>query len=159
MSTLSELLKRIEMAAGPDWDLDATICIALQYVSPFAPGATNVKLDEVEPDWLLYEYEGTECTDCIPSLTASLDAVVDLVQQILPDFWVTSGLCALSGHASIGPDYNGPNGDRLRKEWPEDRFHSGFDADLAPGDGRHRQCLAILHCAIQVLIAKEGAGQ
>jgi hypothetical protein len=86
--------------------------------------------------------------------TSSVDAALSLVARVLPGWWVTSGLCSLSGHASIGPDYNGPDGERLKAEFPPERFdHGGFDADLKPGDGPHRQCLAILACLLSAKLA------
>ncbi len=90
-----------------------------------------------------------------PTIMRSVDAARSLVRRVLPDWWVSSGLCALSGHASIGPDYNGPAGDRLRAEWPEERYHEGFHADLKPGDGPHRECLALIHALLSALIARE----
>lgn len=86
--------------------------------------------------------------------TVSVDAAVALIWRRLPGWWQSSGLCSLTGHASIGPDYNGLDAERLRREWPEERFHEGFHADLKPGDGRHRQCLALLHCLIQAEMAR-----
>ena len=46
----------------------------------------------------------------VPTLpyTASLDAARSFVTDALPGFWVSSGLCALTGHCSLGPDYDGP---------------------------------------------------
>jgi len=64
-------------------------------------------------------------------------------------WWVTSGLCALTGHASIGPDYNGPMGEQLKQQWPEDEWHAGIDADLSPGDGFHRTAIAICVCCLR----------
>ncbi|TXN33943.1 hypothetical protein [Methylobacterium sp. WL19] len=86
--------------------------------------------------------------------TFSVDAAREVARRALPDFWMSSGLCSLTGHASIGPDYNGPAGERLRGEWPEADFHSGFHADLAPGDGPHRECYAILSCMLQAMLAR-----
>lgn len=71
------------------------------------------------------------------------------ISNLLPGFWYSSGLCALSGHASIGPDYNG----HPLAEWPEDPCDAGWHEDLG-GDGDHRQCLALLSCLVQALIYK-----
>lgn len=90
-----------------------------------------------------------------PPILGSIDAARALVRRLLPDWWASSGLCALTGHASIGPDYNGPAGDRLRREWPEERYHEGFHADLKPGDGPHRECLALIAALLSALIAQE----
>lgn len=85
--------------------------------------------------------------------TKSVTAARALVAKELPGWWVASGLCALTGHASLGPDYNGPDGERLHREFPEDIFDNGFHADLAPGDGPHRECEAILNCLAQAKAA------
>jgi hypothetical protein len=85
--------------------------------------------------------------------TRSLDAARGFVAGVLPGFWVSSGLCALTGHASLGADYNGPDGERLRREWSldaEDAVET-WDEDIAPGDGPHRECMAILACAVRAL--------
>ncbi|MGE7152451.1 hypothetical protein ACQKJ1_01755 [Methylorubrum rhodesianum] len=91
-----------------------------------------------------------------PPFTRSLEAARAFVTGALPGFWVSSGLCALTGHASIGADYNGPEGERLRREWPLDVEGAveTWDEDLAPGDGPHRECLAILACAVRALAYK-----
>ena len=88
-----------------------------------------------------------------PKFTGSLEAARSFVAGTLPGFWVSSGLCALSGHASIGADYNGPDGERLRREWPLDVEGAveTWDEDLGPGDGPHRECMAILACAVRAL--------
>ena len=68
-----------------------------------------------------------------------------------PGWWISCGLCGLTGHASIGPDYNSKDqGDRLRREYPDvDVFDSGFHADLAPGDGWDRVAEAVRNCIEQ----------
>lgn len=91
----------------------------------------------------------------VGSYTTSLNDARGLVRRLLPDWWASSGLCALSGHASIGPDYNGPAAERLKAEWPEDRYHEGFHADLKPGDGPHRECLALIAALLSALISQE----
>jgi hypothetical protein len=83
----------------------------------------------------------------------SIDAAVSVLNRVLPGWWHTAGLCSLTGHASIGPDYNGPDGERLRREFPPERFDAGFDADLAPGDGTARLCQALMNCLVQALKA------
>ncbi|KQO89451.1 hypothetical protein [Methylorubrum sp. SL192] len=91
-----------------------------------------------------------------PPFTRSLEAARSFVSGALPGFWVSSGLCALTGHASLGADYNGPDGERLHREWPLDIAGSRetWDEDLAPGDGPHRECMAILACAVRALAHK-----
>lgn len=92
-----------------------------------------------------------------PAFTASLDEARNFVWANLPGFFVSSGLCALTGHASLGPDYNGPEGERLREEWPMADSYGVWDEDLAPGDGTHRECYAILACAVRVLAHRHEA--
>ena len=82
-------------------------------------------------------------------LTYRIEAARAFVDVMLPGFWVSSGLCALTGHASLGPDYNGPHGERLRREWPLDTTPDDWSEDLAPGDGTHREAIAIMACAIR----------
>ncbi|SFI80342.1 hypothetical protein [Methylobacterium brachiatum] len=83
--------------------------------------------------------------------TGSLDAARAFVAEALPGFWVSSGLCDLTGHASLGPDYNGPHGEPLFREWPEDKCPCEWSEDLAPGDGIGRECRAILAAAVRAL--------
>ncbi|MCJ2084197.1 hypothetical protein [Methylobacterium sp. J-090] len=95
--------------------------------------------------------------ESIPAYTASLDEARKFVALALPGFYVTSGLCALTGHASLGPDYNGPDGERLRTEWPPEETPCCCDEDLAPGDGVHRECRAILAAAVRALAHRRKA--
>ncbi|SFM30944.1 hypothetical protein [Methylobacterium pseudosasicola] len=89
-----------------------------------------------------------------PKFTGSLEAARSFVAGTLPGFWVSSGLCALTGHASIGADYNGPDGERLHREWPTDRTPCDWSEDLPPGDGPHIEAMAILACAVRALAHK-----
>lgn len=152
ITTLQALRERVQNTPAPDADLEAALCIAFQYV-PFDDKAQNVRLAE-DDGWLDYEVGDDPCTDTLPPLTSSLTRTVELLRRLLPGFWWSCGLCGLTGHASIGPDYNGPIGDHLRRKWPEERFHSGFDSDLAPGDGVHRACLALLDTILAAKIAE-----
>lgn len=158
MTDLPHLLTRIESAEKASRELDFAIALASGLYQLQEPeggreeGDTTQYVRYVHPSYKTV-WSGS-IGACVPEITASVDAARAFVDRLFPDFWVTSGLCSLTGHASIGPDYNGPNGDRLRQEWPEEKFHEGFSADLAPGDGQHRECLAILHCAVQALITK-----
>jgi len=135
---LRELLERVKAAEGPDRRLDTHLHLFMIHgVKPYAGMAASLD---------------------VHTYTLSVDAALWLVGHALPDWWVTSGLCSLSGHASIGPDYNGPAAERLKAEFPPDRFdHGGFDADLSPGDGPHRQCYAILACLLQALLTIQEA--
>jgi hypothetical protein len=83
--------------------------------------------------------------------TGSLDAARGFVAEALPGFWVSSGLCALTGHASLGANYNGPDRERLFREWPKAECPCDWSEDLAPGDGIGRECRAILAAAVRAL--------
>lgn len=85
MSDYQSLIERVEGLSGPSLDVSGEICVALQYVGPFAPNPKNVTIDNDDPGWLLYELDGEECTDTIPSLTSSIDAALSLVERKLPD--------------------------------------------------------------------------
>lgn len=126
MGELPELLQRIERADGPDLGIE-------------------MDLRKLEPS----PYEGM-----MPRhYTAELEAATGLISRVLPNWFWTCGLCNLTGHASIGADYNGPARERLFREFPVETFDDGFHADLAPGNGIHRVCYALLSCMVQVLIA------
>jgi len=86
--------------------------------------------------------------------TSSIDAIRDLICVTLPGFWHTSGECALTGHATIGPDYNGPRGATLKANWPEDQFHDGFSSDICDGERRQERALCTAFCL--AMAAKEG---
>jgi len=117
---------------------------------------------------LLDRIENAEGPDCriesdaeratgfyIVGWSGSLSTAVKLFNRALPDWWLSTGLCSLSGDASCGPDYNGPARERLLREFPVERFDDGFHVDLRLGDGWHRCGYAILHVMIQALIAIE----
>jgi hypothetical protein len=126
---LRKLHARIEATTFPDLSLE-------------------MKLRDLDPD----RYDGMMPRHYV----SSLEAAIGLVERVLPGWFWTCGLCSLTGHASIGPDYNGPHRERLLREFPSEIFdHGGFDADLPPGDGMHRVCLALLSCMVLALIAIE----
>lgn len=144
IEALNGLLERVTEAPTADPMLDRELCWHLG-VEPWA-GSPFEHIGFCMP--------GSKMAKATPAATRSVDAALALVSRVLPGWWVTSGLCSLSGHASIGPDYNGPAGERLKAEFPPERFdHGGFDADLKPGDGPHRQCLAILACLLSAKLA------
>ncbi|MGY6285487.1 hypothetical protein ACXIT0_21700 [Methylorubrum extorquens] len=92
-----------------------------------------------------------DAPDSPASYTGSLDSARAFVSKALPGFWVSSGLSALTGYASLGPDYNGPGRERLFREWPEAECPCDWSEDLAPGDGIGRECRAILTAAVRAL--------
>lgn len=137
--SLADLIARLEAATGPDRELDAHVCRVL----------FHGQLTTIKPGW----YSNASHVHIeAPRITADIRAAWFLVEQVLPGWWITCGLCTVTGHASIGPDYLGPHRERLLREFPQDIFdHGGFDADLSPGDGIHRTCFAIIHCLLQAL--------
>lgn len=81
---MDSLIKRLQEAEAGSEQLDAAICIALQYGGANSDGAQNVRTD---PDWsgdLLFEVNSDDCCNPIPKLTTSLDAIVALIGEKLP---------------------------------------------------------------------------
>jgi hypothetical protein len=81
------LIDRLSKLDGPDREVDAEICILLQYGGKNSEGALNVRTD---PEWgddddLLYELDGDPCCAQIPKLTASVDAAIALARRLWPD--------------------------------------------------------------------------
>ena len=69
----------------------------------------------------------------------------ELVREALPGYWMTTGLCTLSGHASIGPLV------------PADGEPTSYDEDIHPGEGSATvtdTCSALLRCLIEAVIAR-----
>jgi hypothetical protein len=88
----------------------------------------------------------------VPPYTTSLDAAREYVRRVLPGFYLVSGSCARFGHASVGPDYDGPDGERLLREWPRDGISEvGWHEELPHRDGPYRECRAILAAAVRAL--------
>lgn len=87
------------------------------------------------------------------SPTRSLSDARALTRRAFPGWWIHSGLCDLSGNASIGPDFDGPARERLLLEFPPERFEAGFDSDLRPGGDETCECRAILSCLLQARVA------
>ena len=88
-----EMIERVERGEGADEALCVEICLAVQYGGINSAGALNLRTDA---DWdgdLLYEIEEendegqlvlVDCCCPTPKLTASLDAVVSLIEAKLP---------------------------------------------------------------------------
>lgn len=88
----------------------------------------------------------------VPPYTTSLDAARAYVARVLPGFYLVSGSCGATGHASVGPDYDGPDGESLARAWPRDGVaESGWHEELPHADGPHRECRAILAAAVRAL--------
>lgn len=103
---IDALIERLEKATGPDRELDAAICIGLQYGGANSEGATNVRTD---PEWgddndLLFEIGTEECCNPIPCLTASVDAALALCERMLPGWrWGIASHSIKDGVYSEGP--------------------------------------------------------
>lgn len=96
--------------------------------------------------------EGATVLRQVPAYTAFLDAASSFVRKTLPGFYLVSGSCARTGHASLGPDYDGPDCQRLFQEWPRDGVvESGWHEELPHSDGPHREPRAILAAAVRAL--------
>lgn len=96
--------------------------------------------------------DGASMLRDVPAYTTSLDAARAFVTRTLPGFFLVSGSCARTGHASVGPDYDGPDGARLAREWPLDGVaERGWHEELPHSDGPHREPRAILACAVRAL--------
>ncbi len=80
-----------------------------------------------------------------PAYTGIIDAALRLMPA---GFFWTCGGCYLTGHVTIGPDYNGPLGERLHRQFPVTQWNDGVSFDLALGDGPQRTAMAI--CAAVV---------
>lgn len=95
----TELIARLEAAEVGSRELDASICVLLQYGGPNSDGATNVRTDG---DWegdLLFEQGSDECCNPIPAVTTSLDAALALAKSVLPSeaMWNISHLAVIGG--------------------------------------------------------------
>lgn len=79
------LIDRLSKLVAPDREVDAEICIALQYVT--AKGATDIRRDtdeEFKDEWLDFEVDGELWTEKTPELTASVDAAIALAERVFP---------------------------------------------------------------------------
>jgi hypothetical protein len=105
---LIELAARCESATGPDRELDLEICLAtlvvLQKLDPSK--ITDLVADKDDAGWVLYSYEGMDCTDEVMAFTGSIDAALSLV----PEGWFwrcgrTSAFQAWAGVNRLHPDH------------------------------------------------------
>ncbi|MEN6545673.1 MAG: hypothetical protein ABFE07_06485 [Armatimonadia bacterium] len=152
LTALKELLERVEKATEPSKELNGDIAVITGQFNP--ADCYRGRLDTHGDLW----YGGWHRSGpafVAPPYTSSIDACVALIEKVLPGWWWSTGRCALTGDASIGPDYNGPDRERLFREFPVERFDGGIHADLPPGDGPHRCCYALLHVLLSALIAKK----
>lgn len=146
--TLPDLLARVGEAEGPDREIDAIIHVTLCQPAP-EPGdetrryrmpARNMDYEAVEPGHYWYVARSGKSLHSAPTYTSSLDAVVALVERVLPgSFWRAQ---------KQSPDYDiapfwavcGPHGKPKRQ-------HTADGATPA---------LALLAALIKAKIAQEG---
>jgi hypothetical protein len=113
-SAISELRERVEAATGADRELDALICVALHYTGDpkFQPPRERRWVADPRGFGAVYplpEQIGTgidhgSIGDFIcPSLTASLDAAIALVEKMLTGQDVLVGRISGKWLAEIGP--------------------------------------------------------
>jgi hypothetical protein len=151
-AVLQDLLKRVEEATGADRELDAAVACAFVF-KDLRPACKGDHGDDEFWRGNIYVDTGFLMADFF---TRSIDANLALVEKMLPGWWATCGVCDLTGHASIGPDYNGPHGERLHREFPADRFDDGIHVDLGPkGGGNDRAARAIVACILRALLSQQ----
>jgi len=91
--TLQSLITRVEAGSGSDRQLDADICVALQWIgipqSDYIPAIGNMREDE--PGWLIFD-EGDDADNVTttPNLTSSLDAIRALFKARLEGWSVST---------------------------------------------------------------------
>lgn len=107
----ASLIERLEAATEGSQDIDAEICIALQYGGLNSEDGQNVRTD---PDWegdLLYEIGAEECCCPIPPVTTSLDAALALAERVLPGgYTVRADIDSDRSDISIDPPWKSLNG-------------------------------------------------
>ena len=154
MTTLTELLARVESATGADREIDEAVWLAT------TPGAYSVtSMGNLWPPYQLREfrYPAGNLVMVMPNVTSSLDAVIALIERVLPGFAWKVGTCCVSDDAWVAPDFNHPvHGARLRAEIGPitigSPWDSGFDIDRRPSG---LPALALLAAFLRAKIAME----
>lgn len=145
--SVGDLLRLVSDATGPFDDASIVVdIIGAAYGRTVDAWAYGVG-DGGEYEIAIYWPDGT--VEHFSSINEWPDRSLDGVVKLVPEnWWWTAGLCNLSGHASIGPDYNGPAGDSLKAEFPPEEWDGCFNEDLQPGDGIFRVCQSLLICIL-----------
>ncbi len=93
MTTLPELIARLEAATGPDRELDGELALSAGWT--FQKMARDRVAYWRRPGETEYYMRGT-----LPPYTASLDSALALVEAKLPGWWweVSHGVLSASGH-------------------------------------------------------------
>lgn len=134
LSTIRALRERVAAATGPDRELDADLCVVLQYVGNF-DGVSDVTRVKGKGWMLTYSIDGrTGYSRVSPGITASVDAVLALIRRTFPHACIT--INEWEEHAELGFSL-------MRHE---------MDLATAGGEGK---TTALAGCAA-LLAAKEG---
>lgn len=148
MSALAELIARVEGLKGPDREVDAHVAVAIY-------GGARIDDGGKYPGWWF-----TDLTEHLkaPRYTASIDAVVALIERELPGWWWKCGTCCVSDDACIAPDFNSPkHGERLKAQFfplvPGSELDAGFDVDRRPPGN---VAIALLEAFLRALEASRG---
>jgi hypothetical protein len=108
MDELSAILDRIDALTGPDRGVDQDLFCALGLAPADEQGIVNAAR--------------------APAYTASLDATVALIRQVLPGWAWSTGECFVSDDGWVKPDYGSPkDGARLLATLPHPTSRSLWD--------------------------------
>lgn len=105
---------------------------------------------------------GRTWSEKVPPYTSSVDAAIALAEKVLPGWAWKVGTCCVSDDAWVTPDFNSPiHGDRLKREFPDLKagsvFDAGVDIDLRPSG---RPAIALCIAVLSALKAKQmGVGE
>lgn len=149
--TYSEILERLETATGPDREIDGLVCAVVFGDEPYIIGHEGGRF----PQKAVYgtKRQAFEMTPtaagadyiCAPFYTASLDAVVALIESELPGWW---------RRVECSPRPSGA-GEARAKIWrPEEFFYPGSEPVTFEEDAK-TEPLALLAAAIRALADKE----
>jgi len=85
--TLQSLITRVEAGSGSDRQLDADICVALQWGGMGAVGAVNYDITRNDGDIIYVSKDDCSFPFITPKLTSSLDAIRALFKERL-EGWI-----------------------------------------------------------------------
>lgn len=143
-TTLQELLRRVEGAAGADRELDEQIAIRVAGLTPTI--------------WLGHELTGDlrQVPAIFPKYTASLDAATDLAKRVLPTI-PRSGPYGPWEWEVHGPNRNDAGSCRAKLKWPQTEAGAHIWT-LGPAYGK-TPALALIAALLSALIAQANAPQ
>lgn len=139
MSDLPALLARVRAATGPDRKLDLDIGMALAGFPGAIGAAATISTRDGGLSW--------QTTDGPPRYTASLDAVVALIESRMPGWtWALYADPVLAGGRAARAYLWSAERTRRGRGWPKHNREAVADTPA----------LALLDCALQAEIAKGG---